>query len=163
MKTKTASLEQYLLSKINSGEFAPFSQIPSQFKLMPQFNRFQNNSTESVEKAVQCRISASIQRQRNICTSGTLRFNTQRDNRHQRVCGKCQLLSIFRDTLQSQHTGYSSSLDKPAVHIPQLRTFFHSGAGSDLGTAGRVANHADAPAPPKGDPPAFDQPQLRRF
>ncbi|MBE6377248.1 MAG: GntR family transcriptional regulator [Lentisphaerae bacterium] len=38
MKTKTASLEQYLLSKINSGEFAPFSQIPSQFKLMQQFN-----------------------------------------------------------------------------------------------------------------------------
>ena len=38
MKTKTASVEQYLLAKINSGEFAPYSQIPSQYKLMQQFN-----------------------------------------------------------------------------------------------------------------------------
>ena len=38
MKTKTASVEQYLIAKINSGEFAPESKIPSQFKLMQQFN-----------------------------------------------------------------------------------------------------------------------------
>ncbi len=37
MKTKTASVEQYLLSKINSGEFPPDFKIPSQFKLMQQF------------------------------------------------------------------------------------------------------------------------------
>ena len=37
MKTKTASVEQYLLGKINSGEFPPDSKIPSQFKLMQQF------------------------------------------------------------------------------------------------------------------------------
>lgn len=38
MKTKTATIEQYLLGKINSGEFPPQKQIPSQFKLMQQFN-----------------------------------------------------------------------------------------------------------------------------
>lgn len=38
MKTKTASIEQYLISRINSGEFPPDSRIPSQFKLMQQFN-----------------------------------------------------------------------------------------------------------------------------
>ena len=38
MKTKTASIEQYIISRINSGEFPPDSRIPSQFKLMQQFN-----------------------------------------------------------------------------------------------------------------------------
>lgn len=38
MKTKTAAIEQYLLGKINSGEFSHGKQIPSQFKLMQQFN-----------------------------------------------------------------------------------------------------------------------------
>lgn len=57
VKTKTASIEQYLLSKIHSGEFAPFSQIPSQFKLMQQFNC----SRITVQRAL-----------KNLCSAGFL-------------------------------------------------------------------------------------------
>ena len=38
MKTKTDGVEQFLLNRITSGDYAPNTKIPSQFKLMQQFN-----------------------------------------------------------------------------------------------------------------------------
>ncbi len=38
MKTKTAGVEQFLINRITAGEYLPDTKIPSQFKLMQQFN-----------------------------------------------------------------------------------------------------------------------------